>query len=261
MNKEQQKIIKADFKIYDLEEHLTEFYFYVNGKNILEYIYDSKEKWTTTGDLDDLLEYLKYTLSFIEHDEPFPYDIKANSAVEMDDIARDFDTDDQEEFDRYYDKLEDWSWKHCWVHERAGAFVPDVMFRKVRDNIEISWMSAFEDENVQFTNPKGCVLVPCFEYFDTITDIISAYNQLWKDHGGVKITYKIVLSEGNKVSKKNIKAISKIMRCDLSEAKEVLESGNKTIFIGYSWFISEYAKYLDSLNIKYSILQTSYPFK
>ena len=31
MNKEQQKIIKADFKIYDLEEHMTEFYFYVNG--------------------------------------------------------------------------------------------------------------------------------------------------------------------------------------------------------------------------------------
>ena len=43
-----QRIIKADFKIYDLEEHMTEFYFYVNGKNILEYIYDSKEKWTTT---------------------------------------------------------------------------------------------------------------------------------------------------------------------------------------------------------------------
>ena len=247
----QQRIIKAKFKIYDIEEHMTEFYFYVNGKNILEYIYDSKEKWTTTGYLDDLMEYLRFTLSFIDNDEPFPYDYEANSAIELDEIARDFDTDDEEEFYKYYDKLNDWRWNHCWHHERAGAYIADVMFRKVGNNIEISWDSEHEGEHVLFTNPKGCVLVPCFEYFDTITDIISEYNQLWKENNA-NTEYKVILEYGNLPSKENIDVISQIIGCNFSEAKYLLEVGNQIIFRGSETEIAKDLDKLNNANIKYA---------
>ncbi len=48
--------------------------------------------------------------------------------------------------EKYYDSLDDWTYNHSWYHARSGAVVPDVIFRKTDDKIEISWWNDQEDE-------------------------------------------------------------------------------------------------------------------
>ena len=81
--------------------------------------------------------------------------------------------------DQYYDMLNDWSFKHSWMHARDGAIVPDVMFRKINDDMEISWWTDQEDEGRFFPNRHGFIVIPCNEYELLITELFNQYNDIW----------------------------------------------------------------------------------
>lgn len=167
-------------RLFSEQHHESECLMLVFGKNILEYVYkDEKNSRTTTGNLDDLMAYLEHTLEFIASDEPFPYCVSGDTAAEMDRAAREFSSEDMDVFDAYYDKLDEWSYAHSWLHASNGCFVPDIMFRKINDEIEISWDNENLYDDVYYISLKGSVRVPCEQYRAVVQKAICDYRRLW----------------------------------------------------------------------------------
>ena len=86
------------------------------------------------------------------------------------------DLDDIEQ----YEKLQDWMFRHSWFSARAGSFLADVYFRKVKDKIEISWdnRDTFKEEGIVYIYSKGKSSVDICQFSETINSFISVYNQL-----------------------------------------------------------------------------------
>ena len=154
---------------------------YGKGKNICEWKeVGSSEKQTVWWNIDELINYLHETTDFLYEDDPFPVNVEGDCASELENNARDFESDNEEEMDAYYGKLNDWVYKHSWNHARSGAIVPDVLFRKVDDNMEISWWTDQEDDGRVFTNRYGYILIPKTEYENLIEEVFYSYNTMWK---------------------------------------------------------------------------------
>ena len=107
--------------IYDFfdESHETEISMIVDGENILSFERGG-ELLTTRWNLDELAFWLR---DFLEHMEEDPYPVEADGefAAYKDISAREFETYDDEEFDAYYDKLDDWNLRHRWHPASGGA--------------------------------------------------------------------------------------------------------------------------------------------
>ena len=162
-------------------DHVCMLKVFVRGENICEWKeIDSSEKYTVCWNIDELISYLYETTDFLYEDDPFPVIIDGECASELENNARDFESDDEKEMEAYYDKLNDWVYKHSWNHARYGAVVPDVLFRKVDGNMEISWWTDQEDEGRVFTNRYGYVLIPKNEYENLIEEVFHTYNEIWQ---------------------------------------------------------------------------------
>ncbi len=166
-------------KISD-EQHVCELRFYIRGRNICEWTdLITQQIHTVRWNLDDLIGYLEQTIRFLYGEDDFPVPADGECAAEMDNNARDFESDDEELMLQYYEKLDDWVYRHSWNHARAGAVVPDVLFRRVGDSMEVSWWSDQEDEGRQFTYPYGFCLVPAGKYEELIKELAYEYKLLW----------------------------------------------------------------------------------
>ena len=55
----------------------------------------------------------------------------------------------------------------------------DVFFRRVDDNVEISWWSDQEDDDIVFKNKYGFILIPYDDFVDVINISVYSYNELW----------------------------------------------------------------------------------
>lgn len=160
------------------EDHLSQLKVFVKGKNICEWKdKETGQKRTIWWNLDELITYLHDTETFLYHDDPFPIDVLGECASELENNARDFESDNEEEMDDYYDRLNDWVYDHSWNHARAGAIVPDVIFRNVNGNMEISWWN--DDEDIDFTNRYGYIIIPAETYKTLIGKLFSEYNAMW----------------------------------------------------------------------------------
>ncbi len=163
-------------------DHTCKLKLFANGKNICEWKDSNGKAYKEIcWNIDELINYLHDTVAFVSEDDPFPVDgVTGECASELDNNARDFESDNEEEMDNYYDALDEWTYNHSWYHARSGAIVPDVMFRKVNDKIEISWWTDQEDEDRYFINKYGFVLIDPNEYREIIEALFDAYNNLWK---------------------------------------------------------------------------------
>ena len=90
--------------------HTTELSMFAKGKNILAFR-QGNEIFTTRCNLDELVLWLKDFISNLSED-PYPVDVAGIYAAEKDDNARNFDSDDEDVFDAYYDKLYEWNERH-----------------------------------------------------------------------------------------------------------------------------------------------------
>ena len=90
--------------------HTTELSMFAKGKNILAFR-QGNEIFTTRWNLDELVLWLKDFISNLSED-PYPVDVAGIYAAEKDDNARNFDSDDEDVFDAYYDKLYEWNERH-----------------------------------------------------------------------------------------------------------------------------------------------------
>lgn len=130
-------------------------------------------------DFDELVEWLD-DFARNSREEPFPYpDVPGNSLADLDYNARDFDSNDDEEFDRYYATLNDWIWSHSWLHARSGAIIPDILFRVLGSDVELSWDNREAEEGVRFDSERGSALVPLATFRDVVSRFVAAYLRHW----------------------------------------------------------------------------------
>ena len=159
------------------ETHETELSMLVNGDNILSFKRDGKEM-TTRWNLDELALWLRGFLDELKED-PYPVEVEGEYASIKDINAREFDTDDEDEFDVYYDKLDDWNLRHRWHPVSGGAILADLYFQLVNENIEISWNNQEPEEGVEFQYELGGVSIPKVQFFYEMDSFLKAYADHW----------------------------------------------------------------------------------
>ncbi len=155
----------------------TEISMFVNGNNILAFKRNGVE-YTTRWNLDELAFWLRDFIDNMKND-PFPVEVDGEYAAIKDINSRDFDCDDEEEFDAYYDKLDEWNLRHRWHTASSGGILADVYFQLVGENVEISWNNEDSEDNVVFNNLIGGFKVPQTTFVSVINDFLVAYANHW----------------------------------------------------------------------------------
>ena len=165
-----------EYAFFD-EYKTTELCMYVNGQNILAFTRNGIHL-TTRWQLDELAEWLRYFIDNMR-DDPYPVDVDGDYAALMDINSRQFDSDDEKEFDEYYDVLDEWVWRHTWIHASAGAILADLYFRLINGQVEISWNNRHPEDGVQFDTEFGCGYVPKEVFVDVVNHFLRDYADHW----------------------------------------------------------------------------------
>jgi len=165
-----------EYKIASKKEKTTELYMYVDGVNILEFELDG-EVHTTTWDIDELVEWLE-GFSHRNDETPFPHEVPGETAAEKDVNARDFDSDDEDQYDKYYETLNQWVYDHTWNHASSGGILANVYFRRVEQDVELSWDND-DQAYVSFVSMRGSKMVNAEEFKGIVRTFASAYRTEW----------------------------------------------------------------------------------
>lgn len=156
-----------------VDENTTEISMYHNNQNILEFE-RSGCLYTTRWNIDEVAFWLR---DFINNmcDDPYPVDTEGEFASQKDQSAREFDTDDDEVFDAYYDKLDDWNQRHRWHPASSGAILADLYFQQVGDTVEVSWNNLDSENGVRFTCLDGGFVVKKDTFISVIESFLKKY--------------------------------------------------------------------------------------
>ncbi len=177
MNKKKKiSSFQMKWKFFD-DTRETEISMLIDGQNVLSFRKDGQVH-STRWQLDELAFWLR---DFVEaaKDSPFPFDVKGEFAAQKDYNARDFDTDDETEFDRYYDALERWDIKHRWHTASNSAILADVYFQKIGDTVEISWNNTDSENNVEFVFGFGGAVVSEDDFVSEVETFLNDYADHW----------------------------------------------------------------------------------
>ncbi len=167
---------KISYKFYD-KTHETEIALLIDGNNILAFSQNGKT-FTTRWNLDELAFWLRNFLNNMAED-PYPVKAEGNYASIKDINARTFDSDDDEEFDAYYDKLDCWNLRHRWHTASEGGILADLYFQLNGNNVEISWNNQNPDKNVHFKYELGGVGVAKEQFCSEVDSFLKAYANHW----------------------------------------------------------------------------------
>lgn len=170
------QIFTIAYTFFD-ESHETEIAMLVNGDNILSFKRNGKDL-TTRWNLDELALWLRHFLDHMSED-PYPVEVAGEYAAIKDMSAREFDTDDEEEFDSYYDKLDEWNSRHRWHPASGGAILADLYFQLIGDNVEISWNNQDAEEGVDFKYKLGGVRIPREQFSINVESFLKEYADHW----------------------------------------------------------------------------------
>ena len=159
------------------ETHETELSMIVDGNNILAFEREGSVL-TTRWNLDELVFWLRDFLDNMQED-PFSVQADGEYASFKDLNAREYDSDDNQEFDAYYDKLDEWNLRHRWHPYSSGAILADVYFQLVGDYVEVSWNNKDTEENVFFLNQIGGAKIPKDLFISTVNTFLREYATQW----------------------------------------------------------------------------------
>ncbi len=158
-------------------QQATELSMYVGGKNILAYEKNGK-KYTTRWNLDSIAEWLRHFIDNMTED-PYPVQCQGHFAAEKDVYARNFDSDDEDEFDAYYDALDEWNERHRWHTACDGAILADVYFQLVGNVVEISWNNQDIEDDVVFSYLCGGKSIDKNIFYQVVNKFLQAYADFW----------------------------------------------------------------------------------
>ena len=150
------------------------FEFWVDDKPLCCFYKDGKKeqyKWELSYIVNWLIENEQYILNEIE----FPLQVDANSSIKFLDKSGEFDSDNMEEFDRWFEKRQDWYFRHSWYSNRAGSFLSDIMFRRVGEKIEIEWDNTVLYKGIEFISPKGIYYIDISIFKQIVNEFIEDY--------------------------------------------------------------------------------------
>ncbi len=159
------------------DSHETELSMYVEGINILAFNVDG-QCLTTQWNLDDLAFWLRKFIDGLQED-PYPVECEGEYAAQKDDNARDFDSDDEAEFEQYYQNLYEWNSRHRWHSASSGAILADVYFQLVDNNVEISWDNRDVESKVEFESVRGGARIPKEYFLSVIDSFLKVYADYW----------------------------------------------------------------------------------
>lgn len=136
----------------------AEVYFWVNGKNLFEYIDCEPNSTYAYTTLDPLVDFFCDFLIYHISDDPFPISTKSTTAYDMIEETLLIKSDEHwvdEVVDMDWDKVDMdienkkdmWIYHHGFLPNRGGTFLPDTYMRKVENTIEISWNNTYPYEN------------------------------------------------------------------------------------------------------------------
>lgn len=159
------------------DTHDTELFMYIDEVNILAFKRNG-EILTTRWNLDDLALWLR---EFVDHmaNDPYPVDCAGEYAAKKDDLAREYDTDDDDAFEAYYQSLYEWNLRHRWHTASSGAILADVYFERVDDVVEISWDNRDIDDSVSFLSEAGGARIPIEQFTYVVNTFLIAYANHW----------------------------------------------------------------------------------
>ena len=154
----------------------------IEGKNICEFTVDGKiEK--DTANLIFLSDWFENNLEYIlnENDE-FPLNIQGNSGIEITErLYNNILNIEDKDIDVAYE----WCEKHLWTFSGIEMMLPDVVFRRIKNKIEISWDSTdkYKDNKnykIEFTNLKGKSFIKIEEFKKEILKFIEKIKNIYK---------------------------------------------------------------------------------
>lgn len=167
------------------------FQIFINGKDICQY----KRKDMVVNyqwNLMYIVEWFSENLEHILSTEPFPFPVEGKHSIELLENCLEFDLDHEDEFNEWFDKKQNWEFKHSWFSNRAGSFLSDVFFRRVGDEIEIAWNneSTYISEGVSFINSIGVEYVPSSIFEVSVKKFIEDFSDTLMQNSNHKISAK-----------------------------------------------------------------------
>ena len=125
--------------------------------------------------IGETVEWLRENLENILTESDFPLPIKADNSIEFYRESGNFESEDDDEFYQWYDKRQEWFFRHSWYVSRSGSYLPDIFFRRKDNQIEIQWDNEHLYDGVEFINPKGIFEIDPETFKNVITNFIEDY--------------------------------------------------------------------------------------
>ena len=152
-----------------------EFGMYVNGADVLEGVIKGKRQ-KYCWNIDEIITWFQESKNELHSDDPYPVSVSGNSAAELYANSFQFTGNEEEEFD-WYTQVQNWLFRHSWVNASAGSYLATVFFRRVGENMEISWDNS-NHPHVAFVNQQGKYCVDLMEFDKTVDILCRRYCEL-----------------------------------------------------------------------------------
>lgn len=124
-------------------------------------------RWNLIG----IFEWFCKNLEYVLREDQFPVQAVGNSTLSLIEDSYNYQPQDDDEFDSWADKKQDWEFRHSWYSARAGSFLARAYFRRVKDNrIEVCWDNTltYLEHGVEFDCPRGLYLADRREFYDVV---------------------------------------------------------------------------------------------
>ena len=167
------------FELEKIKDDVVELKFIINESNILAFNQNGDCR-TARWDFKGIVDYFTENLVNIMKEDEFPFDVDGVTAAELDNNVSSLDWDSMsiDEMEENYERQYNWRQKHSWLHAANGAILPDVFFRRVGTNIEISWWTSDLYDGVEFIDDNNCAYVNSNDFSETIKKFIRDYKML-----------------------------------------------------------------------------------
>ena len=166
-------IFAIEYTLHDKENGFFEMW--VHGAPICCYLKNNVIQ-PCRCNLLSIGEWLSENISNLLNEKEFPLPVMANTSIDFYNRSGDFNSDDMDEFDKWYEKRQEWYFGHSWYSNRAGSYLAEVLFRRVGNEMEIEWDNTGLYEEVNFVNPKGLYYVDIALFQKIVDEFVLDFN-------------------------------------------------------------------------------------
>ena len=152
-----------------IESDFGWLHIFIAGRDISRYIYKGKQ-YCCACRAHALKSWFENNLQYITSNYPYPIDVNGESGVQLwNNSEKLFGNCDVETSLRLLEKCQTWLWRHSIDTCRDEFCLPFVIFRRIGEQIEISWdNTAVQYQGVDFIDANGISYVPIGMFEDKV---------------------------------------------------------------------------------------------